>query len=322
MKKTLNKRIFAIITLIFVAICSIMPFTLRNNRVYADEVSNNISFTSSNIFIPFDTSLSHTPFLFNFSYSYISSSSTHKNVDFTFNVSYLDFEDELSSVTFDTITVKRYTSDTSFSTTEFNNTNSISILFSSSAIRWEVDFFGYFLNTNSSVSIVGFDLVIDSSFITDFLPYSLNIYGDSSTAFNYLKYSSSDTLYSLLFRFPSDYLFFDSRTYYFGSGADFDNGYRDGYNQGKNDGYILGSDDGYRNGYSNGYQEGKNEGFNLGIENANEYSFLGLLGAVVDAPIQALTGLLNFEILGFNMFNLFKGLITLSIILFVVRLIL
>ena len=89
-----------------------------------------------------------------------------------------------------------------------------------------------------------------------------------------------------------------------------------------NSGYNAGVSDGYSNGYSNGLIDGKNIGYNDGVKSANNYSFLGLLGAVVDAPIQAVSGLLNFDLLGFNMLNFFYALVTCALVIAVIRMIL
>lgn len=91
---------------------------------------------------------------------------------------------------------------------------------------------------------------------------------------------------------------------------------------GYNSGYNVGLNDGYGNGYSVGLSEGKTIGYNMGVTSANNYSFLGLFGAVVDAPITALSGLLNFDLLGFNMLNFFYALCTCALVIAVVRMIL
>ena len=98
--------------------------------------------------------------------------------------------------------------------------------------------------------------------------------------------------------------------------------FTDGYNKGQVDGYnkglIQGAKEPTQNAYDRGYEAGKI----AGISSANDYTFLGLLGAVVDAPLTALTGLLNFDLLGFNMANFFYALVTCALIIFVVRLLL
>lgn len=116
---------------------------------------------------------------------------------------------------------------------------------------------------------------------------------------------------------------FTDRTYYlsnsFTDNENYQNGLEEGYRNGYSDGQDIGFQDGYDSGRKEGQAIGKQEGYNEGIRDANQYSFLNLLGAVVDAPIQALSGLLNFDILGFNMLNFFLSLLTLALIIFVVR---
>ncbi len=61
-------------------------------------------------------------------------------------------------------------------------------------------------------------------------------------------------------------------------------------------------------------------GKKVGMSQANPYTFNALFGAVFDAPIKALTGLLDFDILGVNMKGLYLSLFTLALIIFVVKL--
>jgi len=81
------------------------------------------------------------------------------------------------------------------------------------------------------------------------------------------------------------------------------------------DGYNLG----FTEGHSQGYGEGYNVGYNHGTSSASEFTFLGLLGAVFQAPITALTGLLNFNLLGFNMLTFYESLFTLAIVFIILR---
>ena len=86
--------------------------------------------------------------------------------------------------------------------------------------------------------------------------------------------------------------------------------YSNGYNAGKTDGY------------SEGFYAGKVTGISIGKNSGQNNNFLSLMGAVVDAPIKALSGLLNFDVLGFNMLNFFYALCTCALIIAVVRMIL
>lgn len=116
-------------------------------------------------------------------------------------------------------------------------------------------------------------------------------------------------------------------------GVGYDAGFRDGYDQGYGadafqDGYVDGYDTGYddgrsyadtlleqatNNGYNNGYYEGR--------ASTESYSFLSLIGAVFDAPISALTGLLNFNILGVNMLSFFLSIMSLALALFILKIV-
>lgn len=83
--------------------------------------------------------------------------------------------------------------------------------------------------------------------------------------------------------------------------------------------------------YENGYNNAKNEyynkwyigryqqGYNEGTKNAGNYTFLSLMGAVVDAPVKTISDMLNFEILGFNMKQFFYAIITVCIIVTIVN---
>lgn len=63
------------------------------------------------------------------------------------------------------------------------------------------------------------------------------------------------------------------------------------------------------------YNRGKAEG----TESANKYTFTTLMLSIVDVPVQTLYGLLNFEILGYNMLSFVMGLLSLAIVIWVIR---
>lgn len=93
-------------------------------------------------------------------------------------------------------------------------------------------------------------------------------------------------------------------------------GQSDGYNSGYNNGYDTGLSEGRDIGYTTGYGAGKADGLALG----SDYTFMSFFSAIFDAPIQALTGLLNFEILGINLYNFVTALFTLGLILALIKL--
>lgn len=90
---------------------------------------------------------------------------------------------------------------------------------------------------------------------------------------------------------------------------------------------VAVNQDSYNNGYLAGVQDTKykidlayQNGKRDGIESANKYSFLGLISAVIDAPVRAFTSLFNFELLGVNLSAFMFGLLTLALIIFIVKL--
>ena len=106
------------------------------------------------------------------------------------------------------------------------------------------------------------------------------------------------------------------------SKAQYDEGYKNGYYDGEVAGYTDGSEEGYTSGYNAGKTDGYGSGYNAGVADSGEFSFLRLIGAVFDAPIKAFSGLLDFDVLGFNMKSFFLSLITASVIIAIIRLLL
>lgn len=85
--------------------------------------------------------------------------------------------------------------------------------------------------------------------------------------------------------------------------------------QNAEDEYIRGYGEGQSAGYNQGYDVGYNVGFPAGVADANHYSFVGLISAVIDVPVSAFTSLFNFELLGFNLAEFFFGVITLVVVI-------
>ena len=127
----------------------------------------------------------------------------------------------------------------------------------------------------------------------------------------------------------------DSSSYDLGYTAGYNTGYNTGYNEGDtagynrgynagestgyNTGYSEGDTAGYNRGYSAGESAGYNTGYSEGVNAANTYTFFGLIAATIDAPISAITGLLNFSVFGVSMTSFVLGLITLAIALIILR---
>lgn len=92
--------------------------------------------------------------------------------------------------------------------------------------------------------------------------------------------------------------------------------------QGYGLGYAKGVEEQKKLDYNSWYMGRYNQGYSDGVKAAGDYTFLSLLGAVVDAPLQAVSGMLNFNLLGFNMLNFFYALLTCALVIAVIRLIL
>ena len=100
----------------------------------------------------------------------------------------------------------------------------------------------------------------------------------------------------------------------------YNSGYGEGYQSGKTDGYNTGKTDGKAEGITQGKTEGYNTGYAEGVAAAGNYTFFSLISAVIDAPIKAFSGLLNFEVLGVNMKGLLLSLLTVAFVFGVVKL--
>lgn len=150
--------------------------------------------------------------------------------------------------------------------------------------------------------------------------------------YNYVSYIFSSE-YRLNFVFPTTYSYMNSATYFpysYFQTRTYDvpntnsNEYKNGYDSGYSNGYNVGKDDGYNIGYDEGYGIGEGIGFNNGysdgVESANDYTFLGLLSAVIDAPVSYVRSLFDFNLLGVNLQGFLFGLFTLCIIITIVKL--
>lgn len=125
--------------------------------------------------------------------------------------------------------------------------------------------------------------------------------------------------YVQLTSFLSNCMSFGYRVSVTDSSGDFYNsGYNNGY-QDAREGFEEEKSGIYDSGFEQGKLAGYNDGYNAGKDVSNNYTFLGLIGAVFDAPIEAFKGLFNFEILGTNMLGFVLALLTLSVIIVIIK---
>lgn len=96
--------------------------------------------------------------------------------------------------------------------------------------------------------------------------------------------------------------------------SSFDDGYLKGLDQGKEqqaeeDATLIARARGQ------GYEEGRRDA----LDDTSDYTFMGLIGSVIDAPITSFRGLLNFSILGVNMQSFVLAILTLCVIIVVIK---
>lgn len=134
--------------------------------------------------------------------------------------------------------------------------------------------------------------------------------------FNFALATYSDTLDL------SKMLFFTDDTYLLTTSLDDNSAYQQGYADGLSQGLSDSQQDIYNAGFSAGEYQGDSNGYQRGLHEANQFTLLNLAGAVVDAPIQAAMGLLNFNFLGFNLWNLATGILSFAAVVKIVKLVL
>lgn len=151
---------------------------------------------------------------------------------------------------------------------------------------------------------------------------ALNVYNWITTHcngnYNFVCYTDTNS-FRYIFFLPtsSDDVLSSYRKYYLLNSMDFSDNQI--FNQGYQQGLADNQQNIYENGYNAGYDVGYGRGRINGVAESNEYSFLGLIGAVVDAPVSILSSLFNFTFLGINLWSFITSLLTIALILFVVK---
>lgn len=83
--------------------------------------------------------------------------------------------------------------------------------------------------------------------------------------------------------------------------------------------YIDGKQEGEAIGYQNGYNTGYNKGYSEGTNDKNTFTFSKLMDSIAFAPIKTLYSILNFEVLGVNVFDFLTALLTLGLALMILK---
>lgn len=323
----------------------------------ADNVTSVTTFVGSNIVIP--CSLYSNDGNGNISdigeWGYLTYDNTFVNDGYSLNLSptfILDFQSNqayLNNFFIANLTDSNDDFDLDYNITTNNGINTLSFLYDNSINYGSIlfDLYGGF--SGSGINSMGFTFscrvsISDIRFSGDI--YKIHIWGDILYGTNYFSQRITYTDvngYTMTFVFFANSIgsrlgsnalrfAFDDRTYYLDNTLDNDEIYNQGFNDGKsqgfNDGYQDGITVGERNkeqaveqalnsGFHNGYNKGKADG----IASANDYTFLSLLGAVVDAPLNSITSFFDFNLLGFNMANFFWAIMTCIVILGIIKVI-
>lgn len=322
----------------------ILAFRNDDYKVHADSVETQYQFYGSNIWLEcqqmspaniIPTVEGNAPYNFRWSFSTLQN---NNNIRFAFSASYSAyFSNMLSLVRADNFTW--YNPGNGGLTDEVQITlqsgpnmtirEGYYFLFSSSQDLNTVGTYCNILVTNNGDNILTANIIrvdMGSAKMYDGF-YNGHSYNMPSSYYNFLRYIDINGNF-VEFQFPVsasssyvDSFLLKSRTYYLSNDFDNNNFYQqglyDGIQQGKQEGITIGEEQAVNKYKDQWLQQGRQEG----IASANEYTFLGLISAAVDAPLQGLMGLLNFELLGINFFGLFGGLLTLAIIMFIVRMV-
>lgn len=99
-------------------------------------------------------------------------------------------------------------------------------------------------------------------------------------------------------------------------------GYDAGYNAGTTSGYDKGYNDAvtkYESMIDSIKQNSYNDGYYAGLENAEQATFFSLFTSIFDGLVTMITGLLNFEFLGYNMLALFKFIFTVGLVMLIFK---
>lgn len=112
--------------------------------------------------------------------------------------------------------------------------------------------------------------------------------------------------------------------YHLGDSVNYDDGYNNGYYDGFDaaNNTLVTDSKSYTEGYTSGRTAGYSTGYNDGTKAAGNYTFFSLISSVIDVPIQAIKGLLDFNLFGVDMSSLYLSLFTLCIVIMVIKLLL
>ena len=316
-KKTLFKNISLFLCLVPMLVLSLFCLVPKKEDLkvsaFADEVINDFTFVGANLFIP----ITYKNFSNgNFDRNQIS------NIKISFNLENGVYSCYLSGNT-NNPGLTSYVSISGFADSIVNAESAVegSTYLKRVYMNDNINGFEYRVFHSGQLSSNIYKIVLSSyENVMTSVSKPANYYNTVTYIDNNNEYITFEfPLYTNLGNFPTGYLF-EERTYYITTSFEDNTYYQEGYDNGYDVGVSEGKDLGYQEGYSSGVTVGYGNGYNEGVANSQDYSFLSLIGAVIDAPVSAFTSLLNFNLLGFNMLAFVTGLITLGVILLIVKL--
>lgn len=184
------------------------------------------------------------------------------------------------------------------------------------------------INLGDYYNISNCNFIIDINSVNDYLYLDLIIKNDYTTyyesSFPLIDVGSYFDYYSTTYSLNNSYVIPVKQLYYYIYSGD---NYFDGFNQGVSFGkdevlnnldyYELKTLEQYLNYGQSEYQKGYNENATYSLESQG---FLILFNAIMNAPFNILNGILNFELFGVNLFNLFTFIITCGLVIWVIKL--
>lgn len=206
----------------------------------------------------------------------------------------------------------------SINSVNFSNFTNLSYSYIMSCMKLST----YSLSIVTTLKVSSLYIPISLSF--DSLSDSASLYG------NWLRFSgvgyisSSSSITASLYVYSSNY--WELNLVSSSSGLTYSNIYINFY-QNVSTGLISATD------YQLGYETAKNDlqtdinnaralGYQEGLETADNGSFIGLMSAVIESPLNAVLSIFDVEILGYNMKSLYMSLLSIALILFVIKFIL
>ena len=196
---------------------------------------------------------------------------------------------------------------------------------------------------------ISVNLDYNEIYITDGYTQQTYTVSLQTNAFVLIPYKYSENLEGPVRYNPTRFQILNNQQFTTMKNNGYEQGYTDGYSDGETVGYNQGEASGYTNGYSTGYTAGETAGYNTGyaagytdgMEDTQESAYrqgyaagyakgaqdtadIGeggarLITAVVEAPVNVYTSMLNFEILGVNVLGFVTACLSICLVFAIIK---